>query len=73
MTKITVRIIPNASKSEIVGKELGVWKIRISAPAVDGKANETLIQFLAETYDCTPSYIKILKGHTSKTKIIEIP
>lgn len=73
MIRITVRVIPNASKSEIVGKELGVWKVRLAAPPVDGKANEELINFLAEEYGCAPSLITIVKGHSSKTKIVELP
>lgn len=73
MSRLTIRVIPNASKSEIVGQELGVWKIRLAAPPVDGKANEALIRFLAGKLDLAPSTIDIIKGQTSKTKIVEIP
>ncbi len=73
MNRITVRIVPNASKTELVNREGGVWKIRVAAPAVDGKANEALIRFLADEFDCAPSEINIIKGHTAKTKIVELP
>ena len=72
MSKISVRIVPNASRAEIVGKELGAWKIRLPAAPVDGKANEALIEFLSEILDIPKSSIAIEKGHTSKTKILSV-
>lgn len=72
MPRITVRVTTNASKSEVIGKELGIWKIRLAAPAVDGKANEALIRLLADEFDCAPSSVRIIKGQTAKMKIIEI-
>ncbi len=70
---IRVRLIPNASKNEIVGKEEGIYKIRLTAPPIDGRANEALIQFLANRLDIAPSLISIVKGHASKQKSVEIP
>lgn len=73
MTRITVRVIPNASKSEVVGYEAGAWKIRLAAPPVEGKANEELIRFLADLLDLAPSEIELLRGHGSRIKHLEIP
>jgi uncharacterized protein (TIGR00251 family) len=73
MSHIPIRILPNASITEIVGHEGGIWKIRIAAPAVEGRANRALIQFLADACDVAPSTINILKGQVSKVKTIEIP
>ncbi len=73
MNRITVRVIPNASRSEIVGRELGILKVKLAAPPIDGKANEALIKLLAEQYDIPKSMIRIVKGQTSKTKIVELP
>ena len=73
MTRLTIRVVPNASKNEIVSRVGAEWKIRLAAPPVDGKANETLIRFLADEFDCAPSDIEIIKGHTSKTKIVDVP
>lgn len=73
MSRLTVRVIPNASKSEVVGFVEGAWKIRLAAPPVDGKANETLIRFLSDVLDLAPSEIDIIKGQTSKTKILDVP
>ena len=73
MSRIIVRVIPNASKTEAAGREGATWKIRLAAPPVDGKANEALIRFLSDVLDVAPSQIEILKGHSSKTKILSVP
>ncbi len=71
--KLSVRIIPNAKKTEVVGYEGQTLKIRLSAPPIEGKANLELIRFMAELCDCAPSEIEILKGHSSKQKILDVP
>jgi uncharacterized protein (TIGR00251 family) len=73
MTKITVRIIPNAHRSEVAGQEGETWKIRVTAPPIEGKANKELLRWLAETLDVAPSEIEIVKGLGSKIKTLEIP
>lgn len=71
--KISLKITPNAKRSEILGWEDGVLKLKIAAPAVDGKANAVLVRFLAETLGVPKSHIVILKGETSRNKLVEIP
>lgn len=73
MSRITIRVIPNASQNEIVGCIDDVWKIRLAAPPIDGKANGALIRFLADTLDLATSEINIVKGQTSKTKVVDVP
>lgn len=73
MKRITVRVQPNAKKSEVVGCVDGVWKIKLKAPAIEGRANEALIKFLAKKMEIAPSEIELVKGKTSRTKIVEIP
>ena len=68
-----VRVVPRASKSEIVGiMDDGALKIRLTAPAVDGKANEALIALLADALNCKRDQIEIVVGHTSKGKLISV-
>lgn len=69
---IRVRLLPNAARNQIVGKEEGVYKIRLTAAPIEGKANEALVRFLADHFDIAPSCITLLKGHTSKYKTLEI-
>jgi uncharacterized protein (TIGR00251 family) len=70
--KLTVRVQPNAKTSEIVGCADGVWKIKLKAPAMEGKANEELIRVLSEEYNVPKSRISIVKGLMSKTKVVEV-
>lgn len=71
--KLRVQVIPNAKTSEIVGKFDGVWKVRLHAPPIEGRANEELIRLLSEKLDCAPSEIDIEKGAGSKYKTISVP
>ena len=73
MSKLSIRVIPHATRSEIVGREGQTWKIRLSAPPIEGKANEALIRFLADALDVAPSQINIIKGLGSRQKIVEVP
>ena len=69
---IKVKIIPNASKDEIVELNDDLLKIKISSPPIDGKANKKLIDFLSNHFKINKSSIRILKGLKSKIKEIEI-
>jgi uncharacterized protein (TIGR00251 family) len=68
----TVRVVPRASKSEIVGEHDGALKVRLAAPPVDGAANEELVKLLAKEFNAAKSDIEILSGQTSKTKQVSI-
>ncbi|MSU75305.1 MAG: DUF167 domain-containing protein [Candidatus Magasanikbacteria bacterium] len=70
--RLTIRVIPRSSKNEIVASPSGLLKARLTAPPVDGKANESLIKLLSEYYDVSKTKIKIVKGVKSKNKILEI-
>ncbi|WP_428241529.1 DUF167 family protein [Gynuella sp.] len=63
---------PNAKKDEFCGLHGQAYKIRISAPAVDGKANAGLIQFLAKAFRVSKSQVKILSGELSRQKRVSI-
>jgi uncharacterized protein (TIGR00251 family) len=68
----TVRVVPRASKSEIVGELGGALKVRIAAPPVDGAANMELVKLLSKAFDVSKSVVEIINGETSKTKQIKI-
>ena len=71
--KIQIKVVPNAKKSEIVGNEAGLLKIKLKAPPVDGKANIELIKFLSDYLDIPKSQITIVHGETGRTKLVEVP
>lgn len=68
----SVRVQPRASKDEIAGEIGGALKVRLQAPAVEGRANEALIELLAQLLKTPKSAVRILSGDRSRTKRIEI-
>jgi len=71
MTKLNVKVIPNAKQNKLV-EEPGRLKVYLTAPAVEGKANEALIEFLAEHFKIKKNKISIVRGEKSREKIVEI-
>lgn len=69
---LAVRVQPRASKDEIAGEMGGALKVRLRAPAVEDRANEALVEFLAELLKTPKSAVRILSGDRSRTKRIEI-
>lgn len=67
-----VKVIPRASKNQIVGIEGDAIKIRLNAPPVEGKANDALIAFLAEKLGVPRSNVEIIVGETSRRKVIRV-
>ena len=67
-----VRVVPRASKSEIVGEMDGALKVRIASPPTGGAANAELIKILAKKFDVAKSAVEILSGQTSKQKQVRI-
>lgn len=67
-----IKAQPRASRNEI-GEPLGdELKIKIAAPPVDSAANEALVKFLAEVLDCPKNAVQLVRGATSRHKVIAI-
>lgn len=67
-----VRVVPRASKSEIVGELGGALKVRIASPPVDGAANAELIKFLSKRFNVAKSAVEILGGQTARLKQVRV-
>ena len=67
-----VRIVPRASRSEVVGEHDGALRVRIAAPPVDGAANRELIRLLAKNFSVSQSSLEIISGVTSKNKTVRL-
>ena len=67
-----VRVVPRASKSEIVGEHAGALRVRIAAPPVDGAANAELLRTLARAFKVSRSAIKISSGLAGRNKQVTI-
>jgi uncharacterized protein (TIGR00251 family) len=69
---IKVRVIPNSKRSEVISRVGSILRVKVVAPAVDGKANEELCDFLADFFDVKRSMIFLRKGERGREKTIEI-
>ncbi|MDQ8180982.1 DUF167 domain-containing protein [Pelagicoccus sp. SDUM812005] len=68
---LSVKVVPNASKNEFAGwLDDSTLKVRIQSPAQDGKANKALLAFLAKQIGVSKNQISILRGETSRQKVI---
>lgn len=67
-----VRVQPRASRDEIAGVMEGALKIRLCAPAVENRANEALVEFLASLLKTSKSAVRIRSGEQSRTKRVEV-
>ena len=70
--KISLRVYPNASRNEIVGFTDGVLRVKVSAPPTKGKANRELITFLSWLLGVSKGSVNIIKGHTTRNKVVAI-
>jgi uncharacterized protein len=69
--RINVRVIPRSSKNLIEWEEGGL-KVRLTAPPIDGAANDALIALLAQCLGLHKRNIQIVHGTTGRHKIVEI-
>jgi uncharacterized protein len=69
---LSVRVHPGAPKNGVTGVHADALKIALTAPAVDGKANEALIAFLADALRLPRARIALVSGSTSRTKMVRI-
>ena len=70
--KISVRVSPGAPHNEVVGYAEGVWRIKVAAPPVEGKANKALVDFLSDKLDVSKSTVTISRGLTGRNKVVII-
>lgn len=69
---IDVNVLPKSGRDEIRGFVNGILKVRVSAPPIEGKANERLIELMSSIIRVPRSDITIIKGRTSRKKTIRI-
>jgi hypothetical protein len=67
-----IRVVPRASRCEPAGFQDNALKLRITAPPVEGKANEACIALLAELLGVKKARVAIVAGHASRTKTVAV-
>lgn len=73
MGRVEIRVVPRASRDELAGfDDAGRLRVRLTAPPVEGAANRALIKLLAKSLGVSKSAVTIVKGETSRNKLVEI-
>lgn len=70
--KLAVQVSPNGKKNEILSETPEALRIRLQAPPIDGKANETLVRFIADKCNISKSNVEITHGLSSRKKLLKI-
>ncbi|MDP9284121.1 MAG: DUF167 domain-containing protein [Actinomycetota bacterium] len=71
-TRLQLRVAPGASRPGVVGRHGTAWKVRVAAAPEAGKANDAVVSLLAHTLALPARNIKIVSGHSSRDKIVEL-
>jgi len=69
---LALRVQPRASRDEVAGLYGDRVKLRITAPPVDGAANEHLCRFLARLFGVAPSRVRLLQGTSGRDKLVSL-
>ena len=69
---LTIQVIPHSKVNKIVERQDNFLKIKLTAPAIEGRANEALREFLAKEFKISKSKIEIIRGEKSRKKLIKI-
>lgn len=79
MTKVTVRVTPNARRNEIIGWDeperpgaARVLRVKLSVPPVEGRANRELLSYLAEALGLPKSGLSLAHGEKNRSKVVAI-
>lgn len=72
MARISVTVSPGAARTELVGRHGDGWKARVAAPPERGRANDALVELLADALDVPRSSIRVVSGLTAKAKVVEV-
>jgi uncharacterized protein len=71
-TRVRLRVSPGSRRPGIAGRYGDAWKVRVTAPAEDGRANEAVVALLAETLDLPRSSVSLVAGHGARDKLVEL-
>ncbi len=69
---LTLHIQPGAKRSEVAGLHGDALKIRLAAPPIEGRANEVLLRFVADSFDVPLRQVELLRGAQSRHKMVKV-
>lgn len=71
-TRLRLRVSPGSGRAEIVGRHGDAWKVRVTSPPEQGRANNAVVRLMADTLALPLSAVAIVSGHGARDKIIEL-
>lgn len=71
-TRLRLRVAPGAAKAAVVGRHGDAWKVRVAAAPERGKANDAVLDLLAETLAVPRANVTLVSGGASRDKIVEL-
>jgi uncharacterized protein (TIGR00251 family) len=69
---LRVRLTPRADRDAVTAVRDGVVQVRVSAPPVDGRANEALCRLLAKRLGVPPSHVAVIRGQGAREKVVRV-
>ena len=70
--RLDVKVMPRGSRNAIDGTRDGALLVRVTAPPVDGAANDAVVRVLARALDVAPRAVSVVSGETSRRKTVEV-
>ena len=72
LTRVRLRVAPGATRAGVVGRHGDAWKVRVTAPAEAGRANDAVVRLLADTLALPRTSVTLVSGHSARDKIVEL-
>lgn len=69
----TIRVTPRASANRVGGERDGMLVVRVTAPPVEGKANDAVVALLATALGVPPAAVHLMRGAAARTKRVSVP
>jgi uncharacterized protein (TIGR00251 family) len=71
-TRLRLRVSPGARRTELVGRHGDAWKVRVSAPPENGRANATVLKLVAERLALPGRAVSLVSGHSAREKVVQV-
>ncbi len=71
-TRLRLRVSPGAGRTELVGRHGDAWKVRVSAPPENGRANDAVLKLVAERVGLPRRAVSIVSGHSGREKVVQV-
>jgi uncharacterized protein (TIGR00251 family) len=71
-TRLRLRVSPGAEHAGIVGRHGEGWKVRVTAPPEDGRANDAVLRLLVHTLSLSRDAVTLVSGHSGRDKVVQL-